>query len=50
MAEKTVDKKLAEIVAEFITSQKYEDLPPKITEHVKHYIIDLIGCTVGASV
>ena len=49
MAEKTEDKKLAEIVAEFITSQKYEDLPPKITEHVKHYIIDLIGCTVGAS-
>jgi 2-methylcitrate dehydratase PrpD len=49
MAEKTEDKKLAEIVAEFITSQKYEDLPSAITEHLKHYIVDLVGCTVGAS-
>lgn len=49
MVDKKADKKIAEIVADFITSQKYEDLPPKITEHVKHYIIDLIGCTVGAS-
>jgi 2-methylcitrate dehydratase PrpD len=49
MANKQKDKKIAEIVADFITSQKYEDLPSEITEHVKHYIIDLIGCTVGAS-
>jgi 2-methylcitrate dehydratase PrpD len=49
MVNKQENKKLAEIVADFVTSQKYEDLPAGITEHVKHYIIDLVGCTVGAS-
>lgn len=49
MADKQENRKLAEIVADFVTSQKYEDLPAGITEHVKHYIIDLVGCTVGAS-
>lgn len=43
------DKKIAEIVAEFIVNRRYDDLPKETTEKVKHYIIDVIGCMVGAS-
>ncbi len=43
------DKKIAEIVAEFIVNQKYEDLPKETTEKVKRYMVDVIGCIVGAS-
>jgi 2-methylcitrate dehydratase PrpD len=43
------DKKIAEVLAEFIVSQKFEDLPEEAIEKVKHYIIDVIGCIVGAS-
>ena len=42
-------KKIAELVAEFIVGQKFEDLPKETTEKVKHYIIDVIGCIAGAS-
>ena len=30
-------------------NRKYEDLPRETTEKVKDYIIDVIGCMVGAS-
>ncbi len=43
------DKKIAEVVAEFLVNRKYEDLPRETTEKVKDYIIDVIGCMVGAS-
>jgi 2-methylcitrate dehydratase PrpD len=43
------DKKIAEIVAEFIVNRRYDDLPKETTEKVKHYIVDVIGCMVGAS-
>lgn len=43
------DKKIAEEVAEFLVNRKYEDLPGETTEKVKEYIIDVIGCMVGAS-
>jgi 2-methylcitrate dehydratase PrpD len=43
------DKKIAEVVAEFLVNCKYEDLPPLTTEKVKEYIIDVMGCMVGAS-
>ena len=43
------DKKIAEILAEFIANRKYENLPKETTEKVKYYIIDVIGCMVGAS-
>jgi 2-methylcitrate dehydratase PrpD len=49
MASKSEEKTVAELLADFITSQKYEDLPSEITEHVKHHIIDIIGCIAGAS-
>lgn len=43
------DKKIAEVLAEFIVSQKFEGLPKETIEKVKHYGIDVIGCIVGAS-
>jgi 2-methylcitrate dehydratase PrpD len=43
------DKRIAEILAEFLVSQKYEDLPKEVIERVKHFVIDVIGCTVGSS-
>jgi len=45
----TQDKKIAEVLAEFIVRQKFEDLPKETIEKVKHYGIDVIGCIVGAS-
>jgi len=49
MAEATQEKRLAEVLAEFVAGLKFEDLPKETIEQVKHYIIDVIGCTVGAS-
>jgi 2-methylcitrate dehydratase PrpD len=49
MESKDRDKKIAEQVAEFIVSQKFEDLPKDATDKVKHYVIDVTGCIVGAS-
>jgi len=43
------DKKIAEVLAEFIVRQKFEDLPNNTIEKAKQYIIDVIGCIVGAS-
>lgn len=43
------DKKIAEVLAEFTVRQKFEDLPKETIEKVKHYVIDVIGCIVGAS-
>ena len=43
------DKKIAEVLAEFTVRQKYEGLPKETIEKVKHYVIDVIGCIVGAS-
>lgn len=45
----TQDKRIAEVLAEFLVSQKYEDLPKEVIEKVKHYVIDVIGCTIAAS-
>ena len=42
------DKKIAEVVAEFIVKTKYKDLPKETVDQVKHYIIDCVGCMVGA--
>ena len=43
------EKQLAEILAEFIVNHKYDDLPKETTSKVKEYIIDVVGCIVGAS-
>jgi 2-methylcitrate dehydratase PrpD len=43
------EKRLAEIVAEFLVQEKFEDLPRETVEKAKEYTLDVIGCTVGAS-
>ncbi len=43
------EKMIAEKVAEFIVSQKYEDLPASVIAKVKHYILDATGCAIGGS-
>jgi 2-methylcitrate dehydratase PrpD len=43
------DKRIAEILAEFLVSQKYEGLPKEPIEKAKQYVLDVIGCIVGAS-
>ena len=45
MAEKT----LAEILSEFIVTHEYEDIPADVIEKTKYYVLDVIGCTIGAS-
>lgn len=43
------DKQIAEVLAEFIVGHEFDNLPRKTIEKVKHYVIDVIGCMVGAS-
>jgi len=43
------DKRIAEVLAEFLVSQKYERLPKEPIEKAKEYALDVIGCIVGAS-
>jgi 2-methylcitrate dehydratase PrpD len=49
MKSEKLDKKIAEVVAEFIVNTKYEDLPKETIDKVKYYFIDYLGCSVGAS-
>lgn len=49
MASVKQEKRLAEIVAEFLVREKYEDLPRETVEKAKQYVLDVIGCAVGAS-
>ena len=49
MDNKANDKKIAEILADFIVNHKYEDLPEETLAITKNYMIDVIGCMVGAS-
>jgi 2-methylcitrate dehydratase PrpD len=43
------NKKMAEIVAEFLVGRRYEDLPEETVEKAKHLAIDCIGCILGGS-
>ena len=43
------EKKLAEILADWIVSTRYEDLSAEVVEKVKEYIVDVTGCMVGGS-
>ena len=43
------EKKIAEVLGEFVVSQKYEALPKETIEKAKMLILDVIGCIVGAS-
>ena len=42
------DKKIAEVVAEFVVKTRFKDLPKETVDQVKHYIVDCVGCMVGA--
>ncbi len=41
--------KIAEQLAAFVVNEKFENLPKQAIEKAKTYILDLIGCTIGAS-
>jgi 2-methylcitrate dehydratase PrpD len=43
------DKRIAEVIAEFLVTKKFSDLPRQTTEQVKRYTLDVIGCTIGSS-
>jgi 2-methylcitrate dehydratase len=38
---------IAETLARYATSLKYEDLPPEVVRETKRYMIDSIGCGLG---
>ena len=43
------EKRVAEVLAEFVVNSKYEDLPKATKDQVKRYVLDVIGCTIGSS-
>ena len=43
------EKKIAEIIANFVANTRYEDLPTEVITKVKEYIVDVVGCMVGGS-
>jgi 2-methylcitrate dehydratase PrpD len=49
MEQPSQGKRVAEVVAEFLVREKFEDLPQETVEKVKEYVLDVIGCTVAAS-
>ena len=49
MTEPNKNKKIAEVLAEFIANRRFEDLPKETIEKAKSCIIDVVGCIVGAA-
>jgi 2-methylcitrate dehydratase PrpD len=49
MAEAIQEKRLAAAIAEWLVTTKYEDLPQETVNAVKGFVLDVIGCTIGAS-
>jgi 2-methylcitrate dehydratase PrpD len=45
----TQEKRLAEKIADFLVSKKYDDLPMETFEKIKEFALDVIGCTIGSS-
>ena len=43
------EKRLAEVLADFIVGRKFESLPPETVEKAKEFALDLIGCMIGSS-
>ena len=43
------EKRLAEIVADFLVKERFEDLPQETIDKVKEFTLDVIGCIIGAS-
>ncbi|MBN2062700.1 MAG: MmgE/PrpD family protein [Deltaproteobacteria bacterium] len=42
-------KSVSDVLAEFLIREKYEALPSETIKKVKEYILDVIGCSIGAS-
>ncbi len=49
MEQKPPEKRLAQIIAEWLVATKYEDLPQETLEKVKEFTLDVVGCTIGSS-
>ena len=49
MEQASQGKRVAEIVAEFLVQEKFDDLPRETVEKAKEYVLDVIGCTIAAS-
>ena len=49
MGETNKDKKIAEVLAEFVADRRFEDLPKETIEKAKRCILDVVGCMVGAA-
>jgi 2-methylcitrate dehydratase PrpD len=43
------EKRLAEVLAEFLVNTKFNDLPQETVTAAKTFTLDLIGCIIGAS-
>ena len=43
------EKRLVEVIAEFVVSEKFETLPPETVEKAKEFALDVIGCMIGSS-
>jgi len=42
-------KRVAEVITDFLIDTKYEDIPQETVDKVKEYTLDVIGCIIGAS-
>jgi len=49
MDSKKNEKRLAEVIADFVAGGKFESLPPETVEKAKEFALDLIGCMIGSS-
>jgi 2-methylcitrate dehydratase PrpD len=49
MQKKQSSTTLAQFLADFIVGCRYEDIPVDAIQKVKHFVIDVLGCMVGAS-
>lgn len=43
------EKRLAEVIADFVVGRNFESLPPETVEKAKEFALDLIGCMIGSS-
>lgn len=49
MGKNEQNKRIAEVLAEFVSVVKYNDLPAETIELAKQFVLDVIGCIAGAS-
>jgi len=43
------EKRLAEVIADFVVRREFETLPAETVEKAKEFALDVIGCMIGAS-